>query len=241
MIIIPAIDLKQGSCVRLSQGEMDTATVYSANPSETAKTFESAGAERLHIVDLDGAVSGAARNFQVIERIRQSVSMSIEVGGGIRTLETISAYLDAGVDYVILGTAALKDPELLSNACQTFKGKIIVGIDARNGCVAVQGWTEATGVDAVQFAQTLDPESVASIVFTDISRDGMLTGPDIESTASLARTVSIPVIASGGVSGIQDIENLMHAGSIYGVIIGRALYTGNIDLAQCIRLTKQAG
>ncbi len=238
MIIIPAIDLKDGNCVRLSQGEMNSATIYSSSPWETAKIIEDSGAERLHIVDLDGAVSGLTKNFSVIEKIRNTVSMKIEVGGGIRNIETIKTYLETGVDYAILGTSALKDPVFLNNACRRFKGKIIVGIDAKNGFVAVQGWTETTSVKAVDFADTLDPKSVAALVFTDILRDGMLTGPNIESTAELARSVSIPVIASGGVSGIQDIKNLLKVNSIFGVIIGRAIYTGSIDLAECINLVK---
>lgn len=241
MLIIPAIDLKEGQCVRLSQGRMDDATVYSSDPVETALRWQSLGARRLHIVDLDGAVSGKPANTKVIEKICAAVSMDVELGGGIRDLQTVRQYISAGVDYVILGTAAIRDPALLASCCREYPGKIIIGIDARDGMVAVQGWTEKTEVRAVDFARTLDSDKIAAIVFTDIKRDGMLTGPNIESTEALARAVAIPVIASGGVSRIDDIKNLLavEQSGIMGVIIGRALYTGNIDLKQCIALTMQ--
>jgi len=241
MLIIPAIDLKQGQCVRLSQGRMDDATVYSSDPVETALRWQSLGARRLHIVDLDGAVSGKPVNSRVIEKICSAVNMDVELGGGIRDLQTVRQYISAGVDYVILGTAAVRDPALLAACCADYPGKIIIGIDARDGMVAVQGWTEETALRAVDFARTLDSTKVSAIVFTDIKRDGMLTGPDIESTAALARAVTIPVIASGGVSRIDDIKKLLavEQSGIMGVIVGRALYTGTIDLKQCIALTQK--
>lgn len=239
-MIIPAIDLLDGKCVRLSQGDLKQATVYSSSPAEVAKKWEKMGAGRLHVVDLNGAVEGRPVNRDAIRQICSSVSMEVELGGGIRDLETIEAYMDDGVDYVILGTAAVKDPVLLKQSCARFAGRIIIGIDARDGMVSVQGWTEETRTDVIDFACRLDSKAVKAIIFTDISRDGMLTGPNLESTVRLANAVKIPVIASGGVSGIQDVKNLLNCGApgIEGVIIGRALYTGAIDLEECIRLVE---
>jgi phosphoribosylformimino-5-aminoimidazole carboxamide ribotide isomerase len=241
MIIIPAIDLKNGKCVRLSQGEMHRETVYSENPVETALKWQSMGAKRLHIVDLDGAVSGTPHNREAIRQIRTAATMHIEVGGGIRDLDTIASYLDDGINSVILGTAAIKDPELRRKACQQYPGRIIVGIDARDGMVSVQGWTEDTATSAIDFARELDPDAVSAIIFTDISRDGMLTGPNIESTVALARSMPIPVIASGGLSSLDDIRRLLEVEQhgIMGAITGRALYTGDLDLAACIAITEQ--
>jgi phosphoribosylformimino-5-aminoimidazole carboxamide ribotide isomerase len=241
MIIIPAIDLKNGKCVRLSQGEMHRETVYSDNPVETALKWQQLGAERLHIVDLDGAISGEPHNREAIRRIRASVEMHIEIGGGIRDMDTVADYLDSGIDSVILGTAAIKDPELRHTACERYPGRIIIGIDARDGLVSVQGWTEDTATTAIDFARQLDESSVAAIVFTDISRDGMLTGPNIESTVELARSIKIPVIASGGLSSLDDIRRLLKVKQhgIMGAITGRALYTGDLDLGECIALTKK--
>ena len=238
MLIIPAIDLKEGQCVRLSQGQMDRATVYSQNPAEVARRWESTGAQRLHIVDLDGAVSGKPKNKNVIRSIRSAISIPVQLGGGIRDIKTIDEYLAAGIDDIILGTAAIKNPELLEKSCKMFPGKIIIGIDARNDRVSVQGWTEKTEMSALHFAQQLDSSAVSAIIFTDIKRDGMLVGPNIESTAQLARAVTIPVIASGGVSCIEDIKRLLEMESfgVKGVVIGRALYTGDIDLRECIEL-----
>jgi len=241
VIVIPAIDLKNGKCVRLSQGEMHRETVYSLDPAETALKWRALGARRLHIVDLDGAVGGKPHNREAIRRIRAAVDMHIELGGGIRDLDTITAYLDDGIDSVILGTAAIKDPALRHEACERYPGRIIIGIDARDGMVSVQGWTETTATSAVDFARELDPAAVSAIIFTDISRDGMLTGPNIESTVALARSVSIPVIASGGISSLDDIRRLQEVEScgIMGAITGRALYTGDLDLAECIAITGQ--
>ncbi len=241
MVIIPAIDLKEGKCVRLSQGKMDESTTYSDNPVEIAVKWEAMGAKRLHIVDLDGAVSGIPKNMEIIKEIRSAVKMKIELGGGIRDIKTIEAYFSAGIDFIILGTAAIKDPELLEESCRRFPGKVIIGIDARDGMVSVQGWTEDTLTSAIDFAKRLDSTKVAAIVFTDISRDGMLTGPNIESTAELAVAVDIPIIASGGISGINDIHALLkveHCG-IFATIVGRALYTGNIDLKDCLKTAEK--
>jgi len=216
---------------------MDESTTYSDNPSKIAIKWEKMGATRLHIVDLDGAVSGIPKNMELIKEIRAAVKMQIELGGGIRDLRTIDAYFSAGIDFVILGTAAIKDPGLLKKSCSKYPGKIIIGIDARDGMVSVQGWTEDTKTSAVDFAKQLDSTKVAAIVFTDISRDGMLTGPNIVNTAGLAKAIDIPVIASGGISGIKDIKDLIEAEQcgIFATIVGRALYTGNIDLKECIK------
>ncbi len=240
MIIIPAIDLKGGQCVRLSQGDMDRATVYSENPAEMAKTWQGMGAKRIHVVDLDGAVSGQPKNRDAINAIVSAVSVPVQLGGGIRDIETIKEYFSCGIDRVILGTAAIKDPRFLEESCRAWPGRIIVGIDATDGMVCVQGWTEKTAMSVVDLVKKIEHLPLAAIVFTDIKRDGMLTGPNIESTALLARSTHIPVIASGGVSRIEDIEALLTVEQfgVSGVIIGRALYTGNLDLRECIRIAE---
>jgi phosphoribosylformimino-5-aminoimidazole carboxamide ribotide isomerase len=240
MIIIPAIDLKGGQCVRLSQGDMDRATVYSENPAEMAKTWQSMGAQRIHVVDLNGAVSGQPKNRDAIIAIVSAVSIPVQLGGGIRSIETIKEYFSCGIDRVILGTAAIKDPLFLEESCRAWPGRIIVGIDATDGMVCVQGWTEKTAMSVVDLVKKIEHLPLAAIVFTDIKRDGMLTGPNIESTAQLARSTHIPVIASGGVSRIEDIEALLtvEQAGVTGVIIGRALYTGNLDLRECIRIAE---
>lgn len=242
MIIIPAIDLKGGQCVRLAQGQMDKATVYSPDPVAIARGWAALGARRIHLVDLDGAVTGEPVHADLIRDIRSAVPVRLEVGGGIRTISTVQAYLSAGVDYVILGSAAIKNPELLAESCRRFPGRIIVGIDARDGMVSIEGWTETTPLRAVDCAQRLNAAAVAAIIYTDISRDGMLTGPNIESTVRLARATTIPVIASGGVSSLRDIDHVLAAESagIAGVIIGRALYTGDIDLKECLARAAEA-
>ena len=238
MIIIPAIDLKEGRCVRLSQGDMDRATVYSDDPVATARQWQQMGAQRLHIVDLDGAVNGTPANTAVIDAIRAAVTMEIEVGGGIRDMDTATRYLSRGIDYIILGTAAIRDPALCRECCSAFPGRVIIGIDARDGMVAVQGWTEDTSLPVLDLARQFDPATVAALIYTDISRDGMLSGPNTEATAALARAVPIPVIASGGIATIDDIARLRTAGdgAIYGAITGRAIYTGSLDLAACIAM-----
>ncbi len=243
MLVIPAIDLKGGVCVRLEQGLMERDTVFNDNPASQALEWQNQGAELLHIVDLDGAFAGTPRNRSAIEAIVKSISIPAQLGGGIRDLATIEAYLDLGLSRIIIGTAAQRDPELVRLACGKFPGRIVVGIDARNGMVAVQGWAEVTGVAAVDLARQFEDCGVAAIIYTDISRDGMLQGPNIEATRALAEAVSIPVIASGGVSTLADIESLMavEASGVGGVITGKAIYTGAIKLPEAIALTRKDG
>ncbi len=207
MIVIPAIDLKEGKCVRLEQGLMDKDTVFNDNPAAQARAWQDQGAELLHIVDLDGAFAGEPKNRGAIEAIVHAISIPSQLGGGIRDIETIEAYLSLGLSRVIIGTAAQRNPELVREACVKFPGRIVVGIDAKNGMVAVQGWAEVTDVTAVELAKKFEGFGVSAIVYTDISRDGMLQGPNLEATKALAEAVSIPIIASGGVSSLKDIEN----------------------------------
>ncbi len=240
MIVIPAIDLKEGKCVRLEQGLMDKDTVFNDNPAAQARAWQDQGAELLHIVDLDGAFAGEPKNRGAIEAIVHAISIPSQLGGGIRDIETIEAYLSLGLSRVIIGTAAQRNPELVREACVKFPGRIVVGIDAKNGMVAVQGWAEVTDVTAVELAKKFEGFGVSAIVYTDISRDGMLQGPNLEATKALAEAVSIPIIASGGVSSLKDIENLMaiESSGISGVITGKAVYTGAIRLAEAVALTK---
>ena len=240
MIVIPAIDLKEGKCVRLEQGLMEKDTVFCDNPAEQAREWAHQGAELLHIVDLDGAFAGVPKNRQAITAIVNAISIPTQLGGGIRDIATIEAYLSLGVGRVILGTAAQRNPDLVVEACRLFPGRIVVGIDAKNGMVAVQGWGEVTDARAVDLAMRFEGYGVAAIIYTDISRDGMMSGPNIESTKALAEAIFIPVIASGGVSSLLDIENLManETAGVTGVITGRAIYTGAIRLAEAIALTK---
>ena len=242
MIIIPAIDLKDGRCVRLSQGRMDQETIYSENPIEMAKHWESKGAERLHVVDLNGAVTGKPFHRSLIEEMVRSLHIPVEIGGGIRDLTTIENYIHSGAEWVILGTAALRNRHLLTEACHQFPGKVILGIDAKGGKVAVEGWKEVASMEAVELARQFEGIGLSAIIFTDIERDGMGTGLNFESTRDLSRSTSIPVIASGGVSRIEDIEHLLELGKdgVIGVIVGRALYTGSIDLEEAIRLAKKS-
>ena len=241
MIVIPAIDLKEGKCVRLEQGLMDRDTVYSNSPAAQALDWESRGAELLHIVDLDGAFAGTPKNRAAIEAIVSVLKIPTQLGGGIRDISTIEAYLGLGIGRVIIGTAAQRNPELVKEACRKFPGKVVVGIDAKNGMVAVQGWAEVTGVTAIELAKKFEGFGVAAIIYTDISRDGMLQGPNIEATRELAESISIPVIASGGLSTLRDIENLMaiEQSGVAGVITGKAIYSGAINLAEAIALTKK--
>lgn len=241
MIIIPAIDLKDGKCVRLAQGRMEQETIYSANPVEVAKHWESKGAERLHIVDLNGAVIGKPFHLALIEEILHSVHIPVEIGGGIRDLATIDHYIQCGAGWVILGTAALRNRHLLTEACQKFQGKVILGIDARGGRVAVEGWKVETAVSASELVKEFERIDLSAIIFTDIERDGMGTGINVESTRNLSRSTSIPVIASGGVSTVDDIKRLLELedDGVVGVIIGRALYTGAIHLEEAICLAKK--
>lgn len=240
MLIIPAIDLKEGKCVRLQQGLMDKATVYSDDPGTTAKHWESQGAELLHVVDLNGAFAGVPKNLEAIKSIRAAVRMSIEVGGGIRDLATIETLVSIGIERIILGTAAIENPQFVQDACARFPGRIIVGIDAKDGLVAIKGWAEVTQVMAVDLALRMQDHGVIAIIYTDIKRDGMLSGPNVEATRDLAKALHIPVIASGGVHTMKDIENLMtvrHAG-VTGVITGKAIYSGSLDLKEAITYVK---
>jgi phosphoribosylformimino-5-aminoimidazole carboxamide ribotide isomerase len=240
MLIIPAIDLKEGKCVRLEQGLMDKATVYSEDPATTAKHWEAQGAELLHVVDLDGAFAGRPKNLDAIKAIRKAVKMSIEVGGGIRDIATIDSLVSIGIDRIILGTAAIENPAFVQEACAKFPGRIIVGIDAKEGLVAIKGWAEVTKVKAVDLALRMQDHGVIAIIYTDIKRDGMLSGPNIEATRDLAKALHIPVIASGGVHTMKDIENLLavrHAG-VTGVITGKAIYSGSLDLEEAITFIK---
>ncbi|HET6490322.1 MAG TPA: 1-(5-phosphoribosyl)-5-[(5-phosphoribosylamino)methylideneamino]imidazole-4-carboxamide isomerase [Syntrophales bacterium] len=240
MIIIPAIDIRGGRCVRLLQGDFQRETVYGSDPVEVALRWAAKGAERIHIVDLDGSREGRPVNDAVIRRILSSVSVPIELGGGIRDIGTVDYYIGLGVQWTILGTAALKNRDFVGEACRRFPGRIILGIDAKDGKVAVEGWTEATGADALEVARRYEGIGLAAIVYTDISRDGMETGVNVPATERLARSVAIPVIASGGVAGMGDIERLLAvaAPGILGVITGKALYTGALDLGEAIRKTK---
>ncbi len=240
MIVIPAIDLKEGRCVRLSQGRMDQESVYSEDPVQMARHWEAKGAERLHVVDLNGAVTGRPFHGSLIREITHSVHIPVEVGGGIRDLETIESYLAAGVRWVILGTAAFSNRHLVEESCQRFPGRVILGIDARGGRVAIQGWQEIVSLEAMELAKQFDGLDVSAIIFTDVERDGMGTGVNWERTKALARATSIPVIASGGIARIEEIRHLtdLEAEGVIGVIVGRALYTGSLDLEEAIRITK---
>ena len=235
MLIIPAIDLKDGRCVRLKQGDMATATVFSDDPVAMARHWAAQGARRLHIVDLNGAVAGRPKNEKVIREIIQAVGgeLPIELGGGIRDLDTIESYLDAGVQFVVIGTAAVKNPGFLSDACYAFPGHIIAGLDAKDGKVAVEGWSKMTGHEVIDLAKKFEDYGVEALIYTDIGRDGMLTGVNIEATLKLAQAVKIPLIASGGLNSVKDVElicaKLLPEG-IIGAIAGRALYEGKLDL-----------
>jgi len=242
LIIIPAVDLKEGRCVRLSQGRMDRESVYSEHPVEMAKHWESKGAERLHVVDLTGAAMGKPIHRSLIKEITQSLRIPVEVGGGIRDIATVEDYLSSGVRWVILGTAAFQNRSFVEQACRKFPERVILGIDARGGRVAIQGWNEVVSLEAVNLAMQFEGKGLSAIIFTDIERDGMSTGLNFESTRRLSRSTSIPVIASGGVSRIEDIEHLLELESegVIGVIVGRALYTGRLDLEKAIQLAKKA-
>ena len=243
MIIIPAIDIRGGRCVRLLQGDFRRETVYSGDPVEVARRWAAKGAERIHVVDLDGSREGRPVNADVIRRILSAVNVPIELGGGIRESGTVDFYLGMGVRWVILGTAALKNRDFVVEACRRHPGRVILGIDAREGKVAVEGWTEATGADALEVARQYEGLGLAALVYTDIGRDGMESGVNVPATERLARRIGIPVIASGGVAGIGDIDRLLAAAcpGILGVITGKALYTGALDLEEAIARTKKEG
>ncbi len=243
MEIIPAIDLKGGKCVRLVQGDMDRDTIYSDDPVATAKMWMEKGATRLHVVDLDGAVKGRPVNGEFIESIIDSLTIPVQVGGGIRDIETIDFYISLGADRVILGTAAQDNPDLVIKACDIYHDRIVVGIDAKNGLVAVKGWKEITSKRAIDLAGEFEDYGVAAIIYTDISRDGMMQGPNIEATRELALSVDIPVIASGGVSSLEDIKALLplERDGVEGIITGRAIYTGALKLEEAIALARGHG
>lgn len=240
MLVIPAIDIKGGRCVRLKQGEMSKETVYSEVPQEMAVRWHERGAERLHLVDLDGAVEGKAVNYEVISGIVKAVPIPVQLGGGIRDMETIETYLKLGINQVILGTVAYKNAEFLPQACKEFAGRIILGIDARKDRVAVEGWTEETDMTVAEMAKRFENTGISAIIYTDIHRDGMSIGPNVEATKVLAQAVETPVIASGGISGIDDVAKILglEAYGVIGMITGRALYNGTLDLADAIKLAK---
>jgi phosphoribosylformimino-5-aminoimidazole carboxamide ribotide isomerase len=241
MIVIPAVDIKNGRCVRLRQGRMDDETVFSDNPAAMAARWAEAGAALIHVVDLDGAVEKQPRNLQSIRDILNAVSTDIQVGGGIRDEATVHKLLDMGVRRVVIGTEAVNNPAMVKAVSRQFPGRIVVGIDARDGKVAVEGWTQTTGASATDLARSFEDAGVAAINFTDIHRDGMQTGPNIEETRKLAEAVSIPVIASGGVSTLDDIRRLLplEPAGVAGVITGRALYDGSLDLKAAIALAAE--
>ena len=242
MLVIPAIDLKEGRCVRLEQGLMEKDTIYSDDPGAQARSWQEQGGELLHIVDLDGAFAGVPKNRAAIDAIVRAVDIPTELGGGIRDLGTIEAYLELGIDRVILGTVAKENPALVAEACRKFPGRIVVGIDAKDGLVAVRGWADVTEKRAAELAGEMEGMGVTAIIYTDIARDGMLQGPNIEVTRQLAEAISIPVIASGGVSSLRDIENLLaiESAGVSGVITGKAIYTGALDLRAAVALTRRA-
>jgi len=237
MIIIPAIDIKGGKCVRLLQGRMDAETVFSDDPAAMGVRWEKEGAGILHVVDLDGAIEKQPKNIQVIEEIVGRVGIPVQVGGGIRDIRTIEMYLDKGIQRVVIGTEAIRNPDLVKTACKRFPSQIIVGIDAKNGFVAIEGWTQTTKTTAVALAKHFEDYGVAAINFTDIERDGMRTGVNIKEIEKVAAAVSIPIVASGGVSSIKDIEKLLPLErlGVIGVITGRALYDGSLNLKSAIR------
>ena len=236
MILFPAIDLKDGQCVRLLRGDMDAATVFNDDPGAQAKAFTDAGCERVHVVDLNGAFAGHPVNGDAVDAILAAVNVPVQLGGGIRDLETIQMWLERGISRVILGTIAVRDPDLVRAACKKFPGKVAVGIDALGGKVAVEGWAEASELGVIELANRFEDAGVAAIIYTDIDRDGAMQGVNVEATAELAEATSIPVIASGGVSSVEDLKALKQRATsgIAGAISGRALYDGGMDLAEAI-------
>jgi phosphoribosylformimino-5-aminoimidazole carboxamide ribotide isomerase len=241
MIIFPAIDLKDGLCVRLKKGEMEQATVFNESPAAQAAEFLAAGFNWIHIVDLNGAFEGKPVNIDAVKSIIAAVGgkMSIQLGGGIRDMATIKNWLDAGVTRVILGTAALRNPELVKDACKQYPGRIVVGIDGKGGKVAVEGWAETSDMEVVSLAKKFENAGVAAIIYTDINRDGLMGGPDLEGTAALARAINIPVIASGGVASTADIAEVKKTekDGVAGVIVGRAMYEGKVDVVEALRIS----
>ncbi len=240
MIVIPAIDIKEGRCVRLKQGRMNDETIFSEFPEEMAIKWFEQGAERLHMVDLDGAVKGRPVNRKAIKRIVDSIPIPVQLGGGIRDMATLNAYFELGLSFLILGTVAYKDPEFVRRASEKYPGKIILGIDAKKDRVAIEGWIEETDLTPVELAKQHEETGIAAIVYTDIQRDGMRSGPNVDATRTMARTVRIPVIASGGISGISDVVKILSLSQdgVTGMITGRALYDGSLDLAEAIKASK---
>ncbi len=242
MILFPAIDLKNGQCVRLEQGDMARATVFNLDPAAQAKSFGAQGFEYLHVVDLDGAFAGKPMNAQAVEAMLKAVTMPVQLGGGIRDIGTVEAWLAKGVARVIIGTAAVRDPELVKSAARKYPGRVAVGLDARDGKVAVEGWAETSQVTALEIARRFEDAGVAAIIFTDISRDGLLKGLNLEATIALADHIAIPVIASGGLASIDDVKAMLQpkAKKLAGAIAGRALYDGRLDPAAALKLIRAA-
>jgi phosphoribosylformimino-5-aminoimidazole carboxamide ribotide isomerase len=242
MILFPAIDLKNGQCVRLEQGDMNRATVFNGDPAAQARAFEAQGFEYLHVVDLDGAFAGKPVNAGAVESMLAAITMPVQLGGGIRDLATIEAWLSKGIKRVIIGTAAVRDPALVKEAAKKFPGRVAVGLDARDGNVAVEGWAETSSVTALEIAQRFEDAGVAAIIFTDIARDGLLKGINWDATIALADAIAIPVIASGGLASIADIETLAspRARKLEGTIAGRALYDGRVDPAAALQMIRNA-
>ncbi|HZD92265.1 MAG TPA: 1-(5-phosphoribosyl)-5-[(5-phosphoribosylamino)methylideneamino]imidazole-4-carboxamide isomerase [Pseudolabrys sp.] len=242
MILFPAIDLKEGLAVRLEQGDMARATVFHRDPAAQARAFEQQGFEYLHIVDLDGAFAGKPVNAGAVDRILESISIPVQLGGGIRNTATVEAWLEKGVTRVIIGTAAVRDPPFVKQAARDYPGRVAVGLDARDGKVAVEGWAETSELSALEIAKRFEDAGVAAIVYTDVARDGMLTGLNLDATIALAEAISIPVIASGGLASIEDIKALLQprAAKLEGAIAGRALYDGRLDPAEALKLIRQS-
>ena len=235
MILYPAIDLKGGNCVRLLRGDMDAATVFGTDPGAQARAFEDAGCEWIHVVDLDGAFAGRPENAEAVDSILRSVSVPVQLGGGIRDMDGIEEWLSRGIARVILGTIAVERPDIVREAAGRFPGRVAVGLDARSGKVATRGWAEETELTVEEMAERFEDAGVAAIIHTDIDRDGAMKGPNVEATAALARATAIPVIASGGVSSMDDLVALRDTGAIAGAISGRALYDGALDLGEALR------
>ena len=238
MYLLPAIDLKEGHCVRLKQGDMAQSTIFNDSPADQAKTFTKEGAEWIHVVDLDGAFAGKPINMTAVEEILKATDVKIELGGGIRSLDTIRLWLEKGVSRVILGTAALRNPELVKTACREFPNRIAVGIDAKDGFVAVEGWAETSAIKDIDLARQFESAGVSAIIYTNVARDGVLQGPDLDSTLNLAKSVSIPVIVSGGVASLDDIKACRKIGIFEGVIAGRAIYEGRFTVSEAISVLK---
>jgi phosphoribosylformimino-5-aminoimidazole carboxamide ribotide isomerase len=242
MLIIPAVDIKNGMCVRLLQGRLEDETVFSQSPAAMAKKWADAGAQLVHVIDLDGAFAQQPQNVETVRKIVDTVSVPVQLGGGIRNMDVVKMYLEMGIQRIIIGTEAIVHPEFVLQACDAYPGRIVLGIDARDGQVAIDGWTQTTRTKAVDLAKQFEGCGLAAINFTDIYRDGMLTGPNLEQTQNFAEATDIPVIASGGVSSLKDIHNLMalKSAGIIGVIIGKALYSGSLDIKDAIEATRNS-